>query len=97
MDKQLDWRRRFVKKEYKKPIVAVERFSLVYTNARDCMDSIPKDQVTFNEKPCVWQLGAGTIVFSLGDPSAQWTCNIDGDMFGICYNNPGEGQLIFRS
>ena len=85
-----------MKKEYKKPIVAVERFSLIYTTARDCMDSIPQDQVNFSEKPCVWELGPGSIVFALGDPTTP-SCNIDGDMFGICYNNPGEGQLIFRS
>ena len=96
MDKQLDWRRGFVKKEYKKPLVAVERFSLVYTTARDCMDSIPQDQVTISDKPCVWDLGGGSIVFTPGDITTQ-QCNIDGDLFGVCYNNPGEGHYIFRS
>lgn len=86
-----------MKKEYKKPLVAVEHFSIVYTTARDCMDSIPKDQVTLNNKSCVWDLGGGSIVFTPGDPTATQQCNIDGDLFGVCYNNPGEGHYIFRS
>ena len=86
-----------MKKEYKKPLVAVERFSLVYTTARDCMDSIPQDQVTVSDKPCVWDLGGGSIVFTPGDITTMQPCNIDGDLFGVCYNNPGEGHYIFRS
>lgn len=86
-----------MKKEYKKPLVAVEHFSIVYTTARDCMDSIPKDQVTLGDKSCVWDLGGGSIVFTPGDPTSRQQCNIDGDLFGVCYNNPGEGQYIFRS
>lgn len=95
MDTQMDWRRGFVKKEYKKPFVAVERFSIVYTAARDCMDSILQEQLNFSDYPCVWELGGGMIVFTPGDLTQS--CNIDPDAVGVCYNNPGEGQLIFRS
>ena len=39
--------------------------------------------------------GIGSI--TPGDITGTQQCNIDGDMFGVCYNNPGEGQYIFRS
>ncbi len=85
-----------MKKQYKKPLVAVEHFSIVQTTARDCWDSILQDQVTFSDKPCVWDFGGG-IVFTPGDSTTMKPCDIDGDMFVVCYNNPGEGQYIFRS
>lgn len=81
-----------MKKQYKKPLVAVEYFSIAQSTARDCMDSIPQDQVNLSDYPCGWEIGEGTIVFM-----ADSTCNMDGDFFGVCYNNPGEGQYIFRS
>ena len=105
MAEQHDWRRRFVKKEYKKPLVAVEHFSMVYTSARDCMDNIDQERLTLSDKSnCGWSLGDGTIVFIPSDIFRSQACNLDGTIFEgnledmeVCYNNPAEGQYIFRS
>ena len=85
-----------MKKQYKKPLVAVEHFSIVQTTARDCWDSIPQNQVNLSDHPCGWELGLGSVLFNTTLTDAR--CNIDGEGFGlVCYNNPGEGQLMFRS
>lgn len=83
-----------MKAPYTKPLLGVETFSLFQTAARDCADSIPKDQLTFGDiASCVWDLGGGTTVFVAGS-----TCTLDGEGMGFaCYNNPGEGMYIFRS
>lgn len=92
-----------MKKEYKKPLVAVERFSMVYTSARDCMDNINQDRLTFGDTAnCGWNLGNNMILFIPSDVHRSLACNIDGTIFEgkdleVCYNNPGEGQYIFRS
>lgn len=90
-----------MKKEYKKPLVAVEHFPTVHTSARDCMDNIAQDQLTLGEiSNCGWDLG-GIVVFVTSDISRAQSCTIDGAIFEenleVCYNNPGEGQYIFRS
>lgn len=83
-----------MKKPYIKPFLGVEKFSLMQTAARDCAESIPKDQVTFNDIPkCVWNLGGDEIIFIEGSQ-----CTIIGDDTGfVCYNNPSEGMYIFHS
>ena len=83
-----------MKKLYSKPLLGVEMFTMVQNIARDCSDSIPKEQLTNNSLPnCVWDLGDGTTVF-VGDQ----TCTFDGEQMGIvCYNNPTEDNLIFKS
>lgn len=83
-----------MKGNYTKPMLAVELFSLGQSVARDCATSIPKDQLTFNEPgTCIWDLGGGMKVFV-----APPTCNIPGENMDVgCYNNPGEGQYVFRS
>lgn len=83
-----------MKTPYTKPLLGVENFSLMQTAARDCADSIPKDQLTFGDiANCVWNLGGGTTVFIAGS-----TCTLDGESMGMgCYNNPSEGSYIFRS
>ena len=83
-----------MKANYKKPLLAVEVFSHSQSSARECADSIPKSQVTANDPAtCVWDLGGGTTVFVAGS-----TCVLDGEQMGFaCYNNPSEGNYIFRS
>jgi hypothetical protein len=83
-----------MKGNYSKPLLVVEMFSLTQTNARDCADTIPKEQLNFNDPgQCVWDLGGGTTVFVAGS-----NCMIDGENMGFaCYNNPSEGNYIFRS
>ena len=82
-----------MKSNYTKPLLTVELFSLTQSIARDCADNIPKDNVTLNDiSKCVWDLG-GTTVFVGGD-----TCDLDGEQMGYaCYNNPSEGNYMFRS
>lgn len=83
-----------MKDNYTKPMLNVELFSLAQTVTRDCGNSIPKDQLNFNDpSKCVWDLGGGTTVFIAGT-----NCVLDGESMGYaCYNNPSEGNYIFRS
>lgn len=83
-----------MKGNYTKPLFAVEMFSSTQPVTRDCADSIPKDRVNMNDiATCVWDLGGGTTVFVAGK-----TCILDGESMGFaCYNNPSEGNYIFRS
>ena len=83
-----------MKANYTKPLLAVEFFSPVQTTARDCADTLPKEQFTLNDPTaCVWDLGGGTAVF-VDNPK----CTIDGSNLDIgCYNNPTEENYIFRS
>lgn len=83
-----------MKANYTKPLLAVEMFSLTQSAARDCSDSIPESQVNMNDiTNCVWDLGGGNTVF-LEKPN----CSINGEQMGyVCYNNPSEGNYIFRS
>ena len=83
-----------MKGNYIKPVFAVELFSMTQSVTRDCSDAIPKDQLNFNDPgSCVWDLGGGTTVFI-----AEANCTIDGESMGFsCYNNPSEGNYIFRS
>ena len=79
---------------YAKPMLTVEYFAPTQSMTRDCSDSIPDSQVTLNDiSTCVWELGGGTTVF-ISKPA----CDINGDQMGyVCYNNPSEGNYIFRS
>lgn len=83
-----------MKANYTKPLLALEVFSLAQSTARDCADNIPKEQLNFNDPVnCYWDLGGGTKVFIVGK-----NCDIDGESMGMgCYNNPSEGNYIFRS
>ena len=83
-----------MKANYTKPMLAVEMFSLTQSSARDCADNIPKEQFTFSDPgKCAWDLGGGFTVFV-----EEKVCNINGEQMGYgCYNNPSEGNYIFRS
>ena len=88
-----------MKKEYKKPLFALEEFTPSQVIARDCgkyIDKvIDKERLTLADiGQCVWDLGDGfTTVFL-----ANSACMLDGEMMGYgCYNNPTEDYLIFRS
>ena len=83
-----------MKANYTKPLPAVEMFSLAKSTTRDCADSIMSAQVTFDDiDKCTLDLGGGTTVFVGGV-----TCTYDGEQMGYaCYNNPTEGNYIFRS
>ena len=83
-----------MKGNYTKPFLGVELFSYSQSVTRDCGGSIPKDRLNFSDpSKCVWDLGGGTTVFVAGS-----NCVIDGENMGYgCYNNPSEGNYIFRS
>lgn len=83
-----------MKAKYTKPLLALESFSLTQTVTRDCGDSIPKDRLNHGDpSQCVWDLGGGMSVFIAGT-----NCVLDGENMGYgCYNNPSEGNYIFRS
>lgn len=82
-----------MKEKYMKPLLTIEMFSTAQTAARDCADTIPKEQITLSDiNSCAWDLG-GTTVF-ISEP----ICDLNGEEMGFaCYNNPGEGNYIFRS
>lgn len=82
-----------MKRNYTKPMLTVELFSLTQSVARDCGTTIPKDQFNHsNPNTCAWDI-AGTTIFIAGSH-----CMIDGENMGYgCYNNPGEGNYIFHS
>ena len=82
-----------MKANYTKPLLSIEMFSIVQTAARDCADNIPKEQITLSDiNSCAWDLG-GTTVF-ISEP----ICDLNGEEMGFaCYNNPSEGNYIFRS
>lgn len=83
-----------MKKTYDKPRVMIERFSNVHTGARDCADHLPKEFINLSDVPqCKWDLGSDLSLFlQLSD------CTIDGEGYmDVCYNNPSENMLMFRS
>ena len=80
-----------MKKKYTKPALNVEFFTLTQSIARDCGSSAPVNASNVND--CIWDLGGGNSIFI-----AIANCTIDGEDMGYgCYNNPGEGNYIFRS
>lgn len=84
-----------MKAKYTKPMLVLEVFSATQSIARDCSaTSIPKDQLNMSDPTnCVWDLGGGMTVFIPGS-----NCILDGESMGYgCYNNPSEGNYIFRS
>ena len=83
-----------MKNKYEKPTMAVEMFLLTQSIARDCGDNIPDSQLSLNDaNTCYWDMGGGATVFIAGQH-----CMIDGTkMEFVCYNNPSEGNYIFRS
>ena len=84
-----------MKAKYVKPTLCVEMFCLTQSIARDCSDSIPASQVTYGDpNSCYWDMGGtNNTVFIVNQH-----CKIDGTKMGyVCYNNPSEGNYIFRS
>ncbi len=83
-----------MKANYTKPLLTVEVFSQAQSIARDCGDLIPESQLNHSEPgACVWDLGGNITVFV-----ADVNCTLDGENMGYgCYNNPSEGNYIFRS
>ena len=81
-----------MKSPYTKPLLTMEMFSMSQMAARDCADFIPTDRLTFADgQNCGWDVN-GTIIFIDG------VCEVNGEESNFaCYNNPSEGNYIFRS
>ena len=63
-----------MKAAYSKPLLEFEMFSTSQTSARDCADSIPKDNLTLNDPAnCKWDLGGGVSVFVAGGACNSYT------------------------
>ena len=80
-----------MKATYMKPLLTMEMFSLTQSTARDCAETLELNLSDIVS--CAWDMGNGMTVFT-----SQPTCQLIGqpDDFG-CYNNPSEGNYIFRS
>jgi hypothetical protein len=74
----------------------IEKFDIVQTGAgKDCWENIIKEDVKFSDLPCAWDFG-GIMLFSMQFPNTA--CQMEGEDVGIvCYNNPTELTLMFRS
>ena len=83
-----------MKGNYTKPLLTIEMLSTTQTSPRDCADSLIKENLTMHEIGNCGYDFHGTILFIEGGNA----CTTDGDMVGFaCYNNPSEGNYIFRS
>lgn len=82
-----------MKANYTKPLLTIEMFSTAQSTARDCAENIPKEQITLSDiNSCAWDLGGTTVFIS------KPICDMNGEEMGFaCYNNPSEGNYIFRS
>ena len=81
-----------MKKNYTTPVLTVEYFSMTQSSARECNDSIPDQYMTSGDiSTCVWNTGSYTVFVS------KPNCDIPGENLGYgCYNNPNEGNYVFR-
>ena len=84
-----------MKRKYEKPLFGVEIFSLTQSIARDCGGSgaLGDGANAVDPGDCIWELGDGVSIFV-----AMANCTLDGEggEWG-CYNNPNEGNYVFRS
>lgn len=82
-----------MRRPYTKPLLTMEMFTMSQTVVRDCSDSIPTDRLNWADvQNCGWEV-SGTVLFLQPGP-----CELDGEAAGFaCYNNPSEGNYIFRS
>lgn len=84
-----------MKREYSKPMIAFESFSLSTNIAGDCEVKVK----TFAKNQCGYIVNAGlrsTIVFTSAVAGCH-TVEADGDHDGICYHVPSENYNLFNS
>ena len=88
-----------MKKEYSKPGIIIEDFSIAQNIARNCIMQggvRPEDNNHSDEDTCIWSV-EGVFVFSTKNGSCYKKI-APGQKFGeICYNNPAGGKIIFGS
>ena len=88
-----------MKQVYVKPRIIVERFALTQSIASGCGvvgGSTLGNPTHQNKYDCAWNLG-GQLIFMEGmSQCSDIPVKEDGEITGICYNNP-DGAMIFAS
>ena len=88
-----------MKKQYVKPEIYFEHFSMAQTIARNCgasHDSTVGEPTHYDENTCTWDVGGYIIFFDHCDDE-QLEPGVDSEIGALCYNNPGGGQEVFSS
>jgi len=89
-----------VKECYEKPRFVIEHFGLTQTIAQGC--SYNKNTSTLGhptnlrKSSCAWDVGGVTFFFDSAK-GCEDVVEEDGEITGICYNNPNGGVTIFHS
>ena len=91
-----------MKKQYQKPLLAVESFELTQSVAASCgagSVSAWYGKPTHSDAgPCQWDLGGGVTIFNAGACSIPAIADEQGHVADIfCYNNPGDAIVVFGS
>ena len=91
-----------MKRQYTRPTLRIERFSLSQTVASSCGDftgSTLGKPSSGDKVSCGWDVG-GYIVW-VADSQSAHDCNVhmseDARFEAVCYNNPNGGLTIFGS
>ena len=82
-----------MKKQYEKPVMYIERFTLSQTIALNCGENVDLGEPMYGSKEtCGWNID-GTIVFTSKPNCVELT-----EVFlDVCYNAPAGGNNVFAS
>lgn len=83
-----------MKKEYVKPIILFESFSLSTNIAADCEN---KTHLPAENQCGIWLEGVGNTFISGMTGCEDFTLSEDDEYNGICYHTPTEGNNLFTS
>lgn len=88
-----------MKKEYSKPGIIIENFTIAQNIAYNCgaAHKSPWGSPTHADRVnCGWSDGVD-IVWATEPPCTHEGLTTDDDVKGVCYNNPSLGMNIFNS
>ncbi|MBE5957110.1 MAG: hypothetical protein E7253_11765 [Lachnospiraceae bacterium] len=89
-----------MKKEYTKPVIILENFSMTQSIAHNCGDNLIFDYATLKYKgSCGWDDGSGVVLFTSANTACTFADDDESDNLPgtACYNNPEGGFNIFNS
>lgn len=89
-----------MKKDYIKPVVIIEDFKISQNISAGCgaAHNSPWGSPTHWDKShCGWSDGVDILWAQINPCTEDGLTDIDGDVGGICYNNPSLGMNIFSS
>ncbi|MBE5956523.1 MAG: hypothetical protein E7253_08725 [Lachnospiraceae bacterium] len=87
-----------MKKEYTKPVIILENFSMTQSIAHNCGEALDFDLATLKYKStCGWDDGSGNIIFTSSNSGCAFPDDTDSPEDLVCYNNPSGGYNIFNS